>query len=61
MNIRIYRYEYDTNEYLYRKIFDYIRKSEYLSHPVWQPSVQGDVYETFKAESEKKHPVCLCS
>ena len=26
-------YEYDTNEYSYRKIFEYIRISEYSPHP----------------------------
>ena len=25
-------YEYDTNEYLWQKIFEYIRISEYSSH-----------------------------
>ena len=37
-NIGIYSYKkwykYDTNKYLYRKIFEYIRISEYSSHPV---------------------------
>ena len=27
-----FRYEYDTNEYSWRKIFEYIRISEYSSH-----------------------------
>ena len=32
-------YEYDTNEYSYWKIFEYIRISEYSSHPDVVPLV----------------------
>ena len=56
MNIRIYSYkklyEYDRNEYLYKTktTFEYIRISEYSSHPVtdWLTDWAGLVLEMLK-------------
>ena len=37
-------YEYDTNEYLYRKIFEYIRISEYSPDPGLEPSPHSELF-----------------